>query len=126
MSDAVALVSAEALGKIQKVIGDSSSCLTRDQLKQLLVDTKVFSQKPFLHEYISSYSILESFRPLYELRKQMRSEERVKDVFERVRVLFAPTSKKGYKHYVASLGRFHALQAAVRGEYSERFDWDFR
>ena len=125
MSDAVALVSAEALGKIQKVIGDSSSCLTRDQLKQLLVDTKVFSQKPFLHEYISSYSILESFRPLYELRKQMRSEERVKDVFERVRVLFAPTSKKGYKHYVASLGRFHALQAAVRGEYSERLTHEF-
>jgi CRISPR-associated endonuclease/helicase Cas3 len=124
-SDAVALISAEALGKIRKSIGGSSNFLTREQLKQLLVNTKVFSRKPFLHEYISSYSILEAFRPLYELRKQMRSEDRVKDVFERVREIFAPTSKKGYKHYVAALSRFYALQAAVREEYSDRLIREF-
>lgn len=125
VSDAVALVSLETLEKIRKFITDSSKSFPREQLKQLLANTKAFSQKPFLHEYISSYSILESFRPLYELRKQMRSEERVRDVFERVRELFAPMSKKGYKHYVGALGRFHALQTALRGEYSDRLIREF-
>jgi CRISPR-associated endonuclease/helicase Cas3 len=124
-SDSVALISTEALGKIQRSIGDPLSSLTREQLKQLLVNTKVFPQKPFLHEYISSYSVLEAFRPLYELRKQTRSEDRVKDVFERVREIFAPKSKKGYKHYVAALSRFYTLQAAVREEYSDRLIREF-
>jgi len=121
VSEAIALVSTEILKKIQDFTKGLSKPLTRDDLRQILNDSKAFPQKRFLHEYVSSYSILESFRPLYELRKQMRSEERVKDVFERVRELFAPNSKKGYEKYVSVLYRFHALQVAVVEEkYTDR------
>lgn len=123
-SEAIALISTEILKKIQIFARDLSKPLTRNDLRQTLNDSKAFPQKRFLHEYVSSYSILESFRPLHELRKQMRSndsEDRVKDVFERVRELFAPNSKKGYEKYVSALHRFHALHVAVaHEEYADR------
>lgn len=122
-SEAIALVSTEVLKKVQSFAKNISKPLTRDALRQLLNDSKAFTQKQFLHEYISSYSILESFRPLYELRKQMRptdSEDRIKDVFGQVKELFAPNSKKGYQNYVSALHRFHALQvAAISEKYND-------
>lgn len=119
VSEAIALVSTEILDKICSCDVDFSTPLNRDELKRLLNDASAFTQKPFLHEYISSYAILESFRPLYELRKQMRYPERVEEVFEQVRLLFAPGSKKSYQHYVYSLCRFNSLQAAVKDIYSD-------
>lgn len=119
VSEAVALVSTEILDKIRSCGVDFSTPLNRNELKRLLDDARAFTQKPFLHEYISSYAILESFRSLYELRMQMRHPERVKELFEQVRLLFAPGSKKGYQHYVYSLCRFNSLQAAVKDNYSD-------
>lgn len=119
VSEAVALVPTEILDKIRSCGVNFSTPLNRNELKKLLDDASAFTQKQFLHEYISSYAILESFRPLYELRKQMRHPERVEEVFEQVRLLFAPGSKKSYKNYVYNLCRFNSLQAAVKDTYSD-------
>jgi CRISPR-associated endonuclease/helicase Cas3 len=112
-SEAIALVSEETLLAIQKSPVDLSVVINRQQLQNILVNSKAFPKKPFLHEYISSYAILESFRPLYELEKQMRHPERIEEVFELVRLLFAPNSKKTYRHYHYQLFRFSILQGSV-------------
>lgn len=125
ISEAVAVVSTEALEKIRSCGVDFSAPLNRDELKNILDNASTFTQKPFLHEYISSYAILESFRPLYELTKQMRHPERVEEVFEQVRLLFAPGSKKSYRHYLYHLSRFNSLQAAVNGSYSDQLIREF-
>lgn len=125
ISEAVALVSTETLNKIRSYRADFPTSVNRDELKNLLNKVSAFTQKSLLHEYINSYAILESFRPLYELRKQMRSPERVEEVFEQVRLLFAPGSKKSYQHYVYSLYRFNSLQIAVKGNYSDNLIREF-
>ncbi|PMB17609.1 type I-D CRISPR-associated helicase Cas3' [Fischerella thermalis CCMEE 5319] len=113
VSEAIALVSVETLLKIKNFEADLSKQINREQLKEILFISQAFPQKIFLHEYISSYAILESFRPLYELRKQMRNSERIEEAFELVRELFAPNSKKSYRHYIYQLFRFNSLQASV-------------
>lgn len=126
-SEAIALVSSEIFAKLQNQLKTNPS-VSREQLKNLLLSPSlsVFPQKPFLNEYISSYSVLESFRPLYELRQQIRSEERIQEVFERVREIFAPNSKRGYRYYVGSIARFNSLQAAKNNEnYSDQLVREF-
>ncbi|CBN54052.1 MULTISPECIES: type I-D CRISPR-associated helicase Cas3' [Kamptonema] len=119
-SEAVALVSSEVLEKICTYGNDFLMSISRDKLKRIFDESSAFIQKPFLCEYISSYAILESFRPLYELRKQMRHPERIEEAFEQVRLLFAPGSKKRYQHYVYSLCRFNSLQkASVKDIYGD-------
>ncbi|MEH2035778.1 type I-D CRISPR-associated helicase Cas3' [Nostoc sp.] len=113
VSEAIALVSVETLLKIKHNETDLSMQINREKLKNIFFNSQAFPQKLFLHEYISSYAILESFRPLYELRKQMRNSGRIEEVFELVRELFAPNSKKGYRHYLYQLSRFNSLQASL-------------
>ncbi|BAZ67344.1 hypothetical protein NIES4106_20990 [Fischerella sp. NIES-4106] len=113
VSEAIALVSLETLLKIRNYKAGFSKSINREQLNNIFFNSQAFHQKIFLHEYISSYAVLESFRPLYELSKQMRNSERIEEVFELVRDLFAPNSKKSYRHYIYQLSRFNSLQASV-------------
>ncbi|MEA5574897.1 type I-D CRISPR-associated helicase Cas3' [Anabaena sp. UHCC 0451] len=132
ISEAIALVSTETFLKIKDYVSGYSNQINREQLRDIILNSHAFPQKPFLHEYISSYAILESFRPLYELRKQMRHPERIEEVFELVRQLFAPNSKKSYRHYLYQLSRFNSLQASIssfkdskKGDYTDMIIREF-
>jgi CRISPR-associated endonuclease/helicase Cas3 len=112
-SQAVALVDADALAALDGLDGQT---LVRAEMRQVV--QKVLPPRNDLFAYVRSYAVLEAFRPIYELKRTMRPdlEEWVERLFEGVRDVFAPDSRRWYYGSLCGRMRRHAHAGRVLRE----------
>lgn len=106
---AVALVDADALAALRPLDGQTVS---RAELRRAV--QQALPPRNDLFAYVRSYAVLEAFRPIYELKRMVRPdlEEWVERLFEGVRQVFAPDSRRWY--YGSLCGRMRRHEKAGR------------
>ncbi|NOT53023.1 MAG: type I-D CRISPR-associated helicase Cas3' [Deltaproteobacteria bacterium] len=94
-STALALIPDEALKNLRQQIGSQTS-FSRAQLRSLLHEAAgERMQRPSFAQYVSSYALLEITQPLAEMEKLLgENAEIVERVFDRIKRVYAPSSKK--------------------------------
>lgn len=92
-SQAVALLSQEA---VQSLAAYDGQTLTRAEFAQIIRDCVQLPPKHTLTGYIRTHAITESFWPIYQVSKMLPADlqNEVDDLFERVRSIFAPGSRR--------------------------------
>jgi len=95
-SRAVVLLPEEALRSLSAYEGQT---LSRSDFAALVRDADRLPPKHALTHYIRTHAIVESFWPIYQIRKILPPEEQaeVESLFERVRGVFAPHSRRTFK-----------------------------
>ena len=95
-SKAVALVPQETWQRLQTY---DAQVMSRSDFAHLIRQEAGLPPKHSLMQYIRTHAIVESFWPIYQIRKVMPPEEEseVEALFERVRAVFAPQSRRSFK-----------------------------
>ena len=109
-SRAIVLLQREAVGVLAAHDGES---LSRAELGSILRDCEALPPKHDLTGYIRTHAIVESFWPIHQLRKMLPREDQAELdlLFERVREVFAPTSRRTPR---GLRGFFYKLEARER------------
>lgn len=119
-SHAVALLDDESVSRFGALQGQT---LTRAELRQHLEQQGLVPQKDDFVAYIRSGGLLENAYPLYKLSPMFAKVEqpRLEELFERVRAVFAPQSKLGYKTVIGCYKRADAINTWLReGTYDKQ------
>jgi len=113
---AMALIDPDALATLAALDGQT---LSRGELRRAIQQT--LPPRNDLYAYIRSYAVAEAFRPIYELKRTMRPdlEEWIERLFEGVRDVFAPDSRRWY--YGSLCGRIRRQQKIARVLHEERW-----
>jgi CRISPR-associated endonuclease/helicase Cas3 len=93
-SKGVALLSPEAAQALAVYDGQT---LSRREFASIILDCDPLPPKHTLTGYIRTHAITESFWPIYQVGKMLPVElqNEVDDLFERIRSIFAPSSRRG-------------------------------
>jgi CRISPR-associated endonuclease/helicase Cas3 len=112
-SQAIALVDADALATLRPLDGQT---VPRAELRRAV--QQALPPRNDLFAYVRSYAVLETFRPIYELRRTTRPdlEEWVERLFEGVREVFAPESRRWYYGSLCRQMRRHERTGRVLRE----------
>jgi hypothetical protein len=105
-SDAIALVDDETYRHLQPLHGRK---LTRLEFADHI--RSVMRPRFDLYAYVRSYAVLEAFRPIFNLERMTRPDlhEWVERLFERVRDVFAPDSRRHHYWGLRKELQFHTL-----------------
>jgi CRISPR-associated endonuclease/helicase Cas3 len=93
ISHAVALLSAEA----HRTLADyDDETLSRAEFAEIVGDIQALPPKQTLYSYIHSHAITECFYPIYQVERMMPDDlqDEMDALYERVREVFTPTSKR--------------------------------
>ena len=92
-SHAVALLSSEARRALDDYDG---ATLSRAEFADIVTNIGALPPKQSLYNYIRIHAITECFYPIYQVERMMPDhlQEKVDALYERVRQVFAPTSKR--------------------------------
>jgi CRISPR-associated endonuclease/helicase Cas3 len=106
LSDAIALVDDETYQHLQPLHGRK---LTRLEFADHI--RSVMRPRFDLYAYVRSYAVLEAFRPIFNLERMIRPDlhEWVERLFERVRDVFAPDSRRHHYWGLRKELQFHTL-----------------
>ncbi|MGH9752696.1 MAG: type I-D CRISPR-associated helicase Cas3', partial [Blastocatellia bacterium] len=111
-SQATCIVPLAILTDVRKKLAEVSQPLTRQELKNKLGDAIPELQPLF--DYFRSFAISESFLPIYKLSEMMSDRQQLlEQLFELVRGLFAPKSKRSYASLCRFARRYTQLQSIV-------------
>ncbi len=114
-SQATCIVPLNVLADLREKLAEVSQPLTRQELKAKL-ENAIPEPEP-LFDYFRSFAISESFLPIYKLGEMMSDRQPLlEQLFEMVRGLFAPHSKRSYRSLCAFASRYMRLQAIVEEE----------
>jgi CRISPR-associated endonuclease/helicase Cas3 len=110
LSQAVAVLSPEAVGALAGLEGQT---LSRAEFSRQVAGCEALPPKHNLTAYIRTYAIVESFAPIYEFGRMLPPalESEVDGLFERVRSLFAPHSRRSRRGLT---GFFRKVEARRR------------
>lgn len=94
-SRAYALVSSDALNQLSSLDGQT---LTREKFAGRIEECLALPPKQRLTGYIRSWSVVESFYPIFQMERAMPSELHVEleELYERVRSTFSPGDRRTY------------------------------
>ncbi|MBI3245616.1 MAG: type I-D CRISPR-associated helicase Cas3' [Deltaproteobacteria bacterium] len=117
-SIALAFIPDEPLKNLRRQIGEQAT-LSRAQLKGLLHEAAgERMQRPSFTEYVSSYAFLEIAQPLSEMERLLgENADIVERVFDSVKRVYAPSSKKQFWSLKGEIRRyqgFRRLQEELR------------
>jgi CRISPR-associated endonuclease/helicase Cas3 len=117
-STALAFIPDEPLKNLRHQIGEQAT-LSRAQLRSLLHQAAgERMQRPSFTQYVSSYAFLEVAQPLSEMEKLLgENADRVERVFDSVKRVYAPASKKqlwSLKGEIRRYQGFRRLQEELR------------
>lgn len=111
-SQATCIVPLAVLADVREKLAEVSQPLTRQELKNKLGD--VIPELQPLFDYFRSFAISESFLPIYKLGEMMSDRRQLlEQLYELVRGLFAPNSKRSYASLCSFARRYTRLQAIV-------------
>ncbi len=111
-SQAACIVPLAVLANVREKLTEVSQPLTRKELKNKLGDAIPEPQPLF--DYFRSFAISESFLPIYKLSEMMSDRQQLlEQLFELVRGLFAPNSKRSYTGLCSFARRYTRLQSIV-------------
>ncbi len=117
-SRAIALVNEEACKALMALAGQT---ITRQTLKAKV--NQALPPRNDLYAYIRSYAVQEAFWPIYQLEKQMpldMRDEWIERLFDSVRDVFAPDSRRWYSGALRSkMRRFDKLGQIVHSKEYE-------
>lgn len=106
LSQAIALISerGDALTVLRQLDGQT---ISRHELRRYV--HQALPPRHDLYAYIRSYAVLEAFRPIYELERTMRPDLQhwAEQLFDQVREVLAPDSRRWYFDSLASKMRRH-------------------
>lgn len=107
-SRAIALVSREASGALEEMAGQR---LSRSAFSTLLKHTTALPQKDDFAAYLRNGGLAENAYPLYRLREMFakRDHDQLETLFDTVRTVFAPNSKRSYKDIVKQFSRLRDI-----------------
>jgi len=112
-SRAVALLSADALAALRELDGQT---ITRAAFAQAVADCGQLPPHHTLHAYIRSHAITECFWPIWQMHKAMPQELQgeLDALYERVRQVFAPHSRRTPGGLRAFFARYEARERWLR------------
>jgi len=92
-SHAVVLLGSEAFRALAEYDGET---LSRAEFAEVASNIEALPPKQSLHNYIRTHAITECFYPVYQVERMMPDhlQGRVEALYERVREVFAPTSRR--------------------------------
>lgn len=105
-SQAIALLPPEAA---EAMAGLDGQTLNRSEFARVVRECSQLPPKHNLTGYIRTWAITENFYPIFEMSKMMAPElhEHLERLYDRVRELFAPSSRRTYKELSAFFGKYH-------------------
>jgi len=115
-SRAIVLLPEEVLQRLNAYDGQT---LSRSDFARLIREEANLPPKHALTHYIRTHAIIESFWPIYQIRKVLppQEESEVEALFERVREVFAPHSRRTFK---GLRWFFHKLESRERWLHETR------
>lgn len=119
-SHAVALLDDESVSHFTLLQGQS---LTRAELRDFLEQQAAIPAKDDFVAYIKSGGLLENAYPLYRLSPMFAKEEqlRLEELFDRVRQIFSPDSRWGFKTVMGCYKRADAINTWLgEGRYDKK------